>query len=296
MMLGAPRTGSTALDGALRQHPGIFLPRVKESRFFSCGGDLSLAAIREITPIYYVIDDPAEYTGLFADAPPERLRGEIDPSILSRAVYAIPKMQEYLDDDTKFIIVLRQPVERAYSHYLLHVRLGIEPHSFARYVGLTEAWTTYEWIALDRYFGPGLYAETVKLFFEAFGRERFLVLLYDDLVSDQQHYLRRILAHLGADTRIVPSMQQKVNAGVAPRTVMGKIRGEKNLLHRWVRKYVPNRLRAVGRRAVGWDTRMAKDFSKPALAPELRVELMGRYREDILQTQDLIERDLRHWL
>ena len=120
-------------------------------------------------------------------------------------------------------------------------------------------------------------------------------MLYDDLRADAQRFMQSILDFIRVDSSIVPVLPPETYAGGAPKNMMGRIRGEKNPLHRIVRACVPSGLRARGRRAVQWDTRVARDFSKPALVPELRAKLLTHYREDIQETQDLIGRDLSHW-
>lgn len=296
LMLGAPRTGSTALHNALHQHPDFFLPRGKETHFFSGGGDISLPALYAVGFTYRVVQDARVYAEGFVDGAAFSHRGEIDPSILYRAAYALPKMRALLAADTKFIVVLRQPVERAYSHYLLHVRYGHEPHPFEYYFDVTAPRTPFEEIALDRYFGFSIYSESLKLFFNAFPRENFLVLLYDDLQKDSRAFLLRILEFLNAELTMIPSFVAETNAGLAPQNLMGRMRAVNHPLRRFLRACVPLELRAAVRQQMGWEKRGTRDFYKPALAAATRVKLLPRYREDILRTQDLIQRDLTHWL
>lgn len=296
LMLGVPRTGSTALHNALYQHPDLFLPRDKETHFFSGGGDISLPAMYAVGFTYRVVHDARAYAECFADGAAFSQRGEIDPSILHHAAYAIPKMRELLNADTKFIVVLRQPVERAYSHYLLHVRFGREPHAFEHYLSVRTPRTPYEEIALDRYMGFSFYFESLKLFFEAFPRENFLVLLYDDLRQNSHAFMRRILVFLNADTTTIPVLVAETNAGLAPQNFMGRLRAVNHPIRRFLRACMPPSLRAAVRKQVGWEKRGTRDFYKPALAAETRAELLPRYRDDILRTQDLIQRDLTHWL
>jgi hypothetical protein len=105
-----------------------------------------------------------------------------------------------------------------------------------------------------------------------------------------------ILDFIGVDSTIVPAMPPETNAGGMPKNMMGRIRGERNPVHRFVRACVPLGLRARGRRLVRWDNRIARDFGKPPLTPEIRAKLIARYRDDVQETQELIGRDLGHWL
>lgn len=296
LMIGAPRTGSTALYDALGRHPDFFLAKGKETHFFSAGGDRSLAAMRALHIPYRELYAANEYADCFVGAESFPQRGEIDPSILWCASYAIPKMREFFEVPLKFIVVLRQPVERAYSHYLLHRRYGYEGQPLERYLDIVTPQTPLELIALDRYFGHGYYSETLRAFFAAFGRERFLVLLYDDLVADPPAFMRRVLEFLNADARQLPDMIPATNAGIVGQTVTARFHARQHPLRRLARACLPDTVYAGLRRMVRWQSDDTRGFIKPALAPETRARLILRYREDILRTQDLIGRDLKLWL
>lgn len=296
LMLGAPRTGSTALDEALRQHPDFFLPAGKETHFFSNGGDAAVPAMQTLGIPYRIVSAEQEYKSLFEGSASFPQRGEVDPSILACAPYAIPKIRALLGDSTRYIVVLRQPVERSYSHYLLHRRYSLEHQSFESYVGVTMPRTPAERVALDRYFGNSFYFDNLNRFMQAFRRAQFLVLLYDDLQTDPHGLMQRILEFLNADTRHIPSLTPETNAGKVPTTFRGRFRAPTHPLRRFLRACVPLSLRAQMRQTIGWNQRATDDFKKLTLNPSTRATLMTRYREDILRTQDLIQRDLSPWL
>lgn len=295
-MIGAPRTGSTALYDALGRHPDFFLAKGKETHFFSADGDRSLAALRALHYPYRELHTAQEYAKCFVGAESFPQRGEIDPSILWCASYAIPKMREFFKAPPKFIVVLRQPAERAFSHYLLHRRYGYETHPLEQYIDVVTPQTLLELIAFDRYFGPGYYFETLNAFFAAFVRERFLVLLYDDLVADAPAFLRRILVFLNADAQHLPDLIPATNAGIVGQTVTARFHARQHPLRRLARACFPDTVYAGLRRMVRWHSEDTRGFIKPALAPATRAHLITRYREDILRTQDLIQRDLTNWL
>lgn len=296
LMVGVPRGGSTAVQASLQQHPDIFLPPLKETHFFSAGADVAVPSMHALGIYYRECEDPALYFSYFADAVGYRRCGEVDPSILVRAPHAIPKIKKFLGTDLKQIIVLRQPVERAFSHHALHLGLAIESRPLESYIDVVTPRDPLETIALDRYFRSSFYAHNVKLFFEAFGREKFLVLLYDDLCKDPQAYIKTILEFIGADTGTIPMPKPETNASLVPKNLIGRMRTPWHPLRRFMRACVPPALRAGMRRAVEWETRASRDFGKGTLSVETRARLQPRYREDILRVQDLIGRDLTHWL
>ena len=296
LMIGAPRTGSTALHNALSKHPDVFLPQVKETHFFSAAADASVQELLAVGGSYRITESAEEYAQFFVGAESFRHRGEIDPTILARASYAIPQLRKHLGNDTKWIVVLRQPVERAYSNYLLHTRQECELYPFETYLKVVTPRTAYEIVALDRYFGMSFYFEALSLFFQAFGRESFLVLLYDDLTNNAHAFLRAIVRFLDADLKVVPSLVPDTNAGGMPKSVFARLHAPQHPLRIFARRYLPKGLRRHAKSMMGWRKLEAHDYVRPLLKAETRAQLMPRYRADILRTQDLIERDLTHWL
>ncbi|HLC30378.1 MAG TPA: sulfotransferase, partial [Dehalococcoidia bacterium] len=119
-IVGAPRAGTTSLHAYLRKIPSIYLPPIKEINFFS-----------QFSPVEWPIpsiDDENWYRGLFADAGDRPAVGDATPTYLydegaAQRIFArIP--------GAKIIILLRDPIDRAYSHYLMAVNKGWEQRPF----------------------------------------------------------------------------------------------------------------------------------------------------------------------
>ena len=123
-IVGAAKSGTTSLYSYVRQHPEVFLPSMKEPRFFVdpdyFGGD----ALGHLTQVR----DLDEYLGLFAGAPECARVGEASPVYLYSRGTA--ERIRGFRPDASIVAILRNPVDRAYSHYWLHVRLGAERLSF----------------------------------------------------------------------------------------------------------------------------------------------------------------------
>ena len=115
-VFGAPKAGTTALHAALARHPQLFMSPVKEPKFFLCdgpppdrGGPGDAHSYREW------IWRPDEYERLFDGAPPGTLRGESTPFYLSD--FAAHQRIHRAVPEARLIIVLRDPVDRAYSNW-----------------------------------------------------------------------------------------------------------------------------------------------------------------------------------
>ena len=121
-----PRPGTTALHAALARHPQLFMSPVKEPKFFLCDGPPPTTAGPGDAHSYREwIWRPEEYERLFDGAPPGTLRGESTPFYLSdpaahqRIHRAVP--------DARLIVILRDPVDRAYSNWAHLWADGLEP-------------------------------------------------------------------------------------------------------------------------------------------------------------------------
>ena len=179
----------------LSKHPDIFIPQRKECRYFSCTpGDFAGPG-----PQYAnnVIRSLEEYKGLFKRAKPAQLRGDMSPDYLYYYQNAVPKILNDINTQVPIIIVLRNPIDRAYSSYLYTVRDGREKLSFEDALNAEEERRAANWAWGWFYVDGGLYAEQVKAYTDNF--ERILLLLFEeDIVTGQA--AAKILKFLNLDS------------------------------------------------------------------------------------------------
>ena len=187
-LVGAAKAGTTSLHRSLKSHPSVFLPDLKEPHYFA-----NLALSADERRFFRVVASERDYLRLFARADRGALLGEASTSYLCspQAAGAIAQVRP----DAKIIAVLREPAERAYSHYLNDVREGVESRSFAQ--AIADALTHGEsWPAL--YFEGGRYADALERWLACFP-DGVLVLFFDELVADYPACLRAIARFLGID-------------------------------------------------------------------------------------------------
>jgi Sulfotransferase domain len=192
LILGAQKAGTTALYAYLRWHPQITGPSFKEVSFF----DRHYAHGEG----WYRAHMPARRRPLVGEASPSYLFHPLAPE---RVASMLP--------DARLIALLRNPVDRAFSHYQHEVALGREPLSFEDAIDREEermrdevermvrepsyfshAWWNYTYVARGRY------AEQLERWFARFPRERLLVLFTEELAADTAGTYRRVLDFLGA--------------------------------------------------------------------------------------------------
>src|SRR6478736_8157945 len=126
-LLGAPKAGTSALHAALARHPGLFLSPLKEPKYYLCG-DSPPPAYKgpgDAHSNQEWIWQRARYLALFDDAPEGTLRGESTPFYL----YNRDARRRIAADnpDARLIVVLRDPVDRAYSNWMHLWSDGLEP-------------------------------------------------------------------------------------------------------------------------------------------------------------------------
>ncbi|WP_417491298.1 sulfotransferase family protein [Maricaulis sp.] len=213
LVIGAPKSGTTSLYHYLRQHPDIFLsPTRKEGRFFS---DIWKGEV--YWPKFYHFDAPtsaADYQALFAERRNEARTGDVSPDYLSYADIAAPQALELCGPQTRIIAILRNPVDRAWSHYLQNVRRDAEFLSFARTLELEAERKAAHWGFQWLYTDTGRYAGKLAPWLDRF--DHTLVLLQNELDQDAAGTMRRIFDFLEIDPDAPVSLQQRFNTGGIP--------------------------------------------------------------------------------
>jgi sulfotransferase family protein len=224
-IVGAPRAGTTSLWHYLRQHPDIFMPLFKEPYFF--------AGVKP--PFARVIEDERTYLRLFARGAGARLRGEASPWYLADPV--APTRIKQATMGAKIIIILREPVARAYSEYWHVIRFGADLPSFAE--TMEAAITRHQRGDTGRsIFRHGLYANDVRRYLSHFGDD-VLILYQAHLMTDVRKEVARTFEFLGVDPAFAGSFRTEAkNTFALPRnSVAGRIYGSR-------------RMRALGARLV----------------------------------------------
>jgi hypothetical protein len=197
---GAPKAGTSALHAALATHPDLYLSPVKEPKYYLTGGrPPPRSAHRGPGDAHSArewIWRREDYLALFAGAPPGSVRGESTPFYLyDRAAQArlaadVP--------DVKVIVVVRDPVDRAWSNWV-HLRAdGLEPEAdFAAAVRLEQRRIDAGWAPFWHYRGLGRYGEQLRDLYRQVPRENVCLLRYRQLVDTPRETLDRVSAFLG---------------------------------------------------------------------------------------------------
>ncbi len=217
LVIGAQKAGTTSLFEYMRRHPQIHMPAEKEISFFSrryergygwyrsavCGGAAEQAICGEVS-VGYMGGTP------YADI----ARNESETASAAAAVddaieRVIPGRIRSTLPDVRLICVLRDPVERAYSHYQMAALEGGESRTFPEAIDRQLA---ADQLAQDRriptntngYVVNGEYGRVLSGFLDEFDREQLLVVFSNELAEDPRGTLARVFAHVGVQSEFVP--------------------------------------------------------------------------------------------
>src|ERR1700730_4825224 len=188
---GTQKGWTSALDSFLRQHPEICMPATKkELHFFDREEDDR---------------DYKKYHANFQPKPEHRVIGEASPIYMywETAPYRIWSYNSKM----KWILVLRNPVERAFSAWNMETKRGAENLSFKEAIE-KEPERCREAVPLQHrvysYIDRGFYAQQVRRLFNVFGADKCLILLNEELRGDHKNTLGRMFEFLNVDNSFIP--------------------------------------------------------------------------------------------
>lgn len=289
LVVGAAKAGTTALHYMLDQHPDIYLPSQKETYF--------LTGIKPETypdagdkfkrRLIFSFDD---YEALFQEAKSDQIIGETCVFYLYMYEQSIPHIQQYLKQPICIIMILRHPVDRAYSHYNYVASRHNWCLTFEDTLKREDNDTTSFWwnVAYKR---VGLYYQQVKAYQDVFGKENVLILFYDEFKQNANNVLTQVFDFLDVNDYPV-NTSQNFNMSYIPknRKFHNLILGD--LTKRLLKNFIPRHWRHAG---IIWFKK--KNNSTPApMRTDTRMMLIDYYRDDILALQKRINVNLEHWL
>jgi len=282
-VIGPARCATESLYSYLKQHPQIYMSPIKETNWFVFYGQpicyRGPGDQRELESCY--VPSLEAYEAQFAGIRDEIAVGEASPWY----IYA-PQVPERVKRDlpqAKFIAMLRNPVDRAYSAYgMLRLSQREPVGDFLRAFQLEQDRIDASWEPLWHYKSMGMYYEQIKRYYDCFGEKQLRVYLYDDFDARPFAVLRDVFRFLGVDDDFLPDISVRLNQSYVPK------RGQLGSL---LRDLVPSAARRRVRALVPIGAPAKASLDRPT-----RTYLSEVFREDVLRLQALLKRDLSAWL
>jgi Sulfotransferase family len=291
LIVGAAKSGTTSLHHYLQQHPDIYLPAQKELHYFAQEQMMRLSGgPGDRNVLSHICRTKEEYESCYAKVARQSAVGEISPSYLYFSEIS-PRIKKELHDP-KIIMILRNPIEKAFSQYMHLVRDNREMLDFYDGLMAERERTEHGWAAIWRYAESSLYLLRVQTYLDVFGERNVRIFLYDDLVESPERLVREILEFIDVDPEQPIDFAKVHNRSGKPRS-----RLVANLLTR------PNRLRDLVKRILPPDTTYLLKLrlqdlntgAKGALDSRSRAYLKEFCAEDVRALQQLVGRRL-NWL
>ena len=277
--VGIQKSGTSTLHDILQQHPDIALPTYKETHFF-----------RDSEKFDKGIDS---YFNYFSN-PTKPFLVEIDPEYAYFEECA--KRIKNTLGTIKIIFILRNPVDRAYSHYLMTKGRGLEKLSFKEAIlkEQNRLNTHYNKIHYS-YISRGFYSEQIRRFETIFGEENIQIYFFEDLVNNTQ----KVIADILEFTKI-PSFEFDftIKSNVASQAKSKTLRDfiyKPNPIKKAIGKLIPIK---------SWKDKLAhtvasinkKPLKKKPLSPIEKKEIYQQfYRKEITELEKKYNRNLSHW-
>lgn len=285
LIIGAARCGTTSSYAWLHQHPQIFLPKKKEPTYFANG---------------YGLHDPVAYERLFNGA-----QGKVAVGEASTAYLSAPESPAWIHRELgrpRLIVVLRNPIDRAFSLYKWMVMSGLEWLPTFNQGLEAEAWRTadhyFRWKCPEHfynylYYSSGLYHDQIARYYDTFGREALRVLLFEDLSAQPAAVFRELCEFLGVEPNVSVDLSSR-NASSWPWSVTLQYAVRRL---RQAQRFHPRLQRLASRDILRRLMRYNLGLGKPPkLDPQLRERLKIAYRPDVIRLAELLGRDLAHWV
>ncbi|MBP8822286.1 MAG: sulfotransferase [Flavobacteriales bacterium] len=306
LVVGVVKGGTTALYNLLDRHPGIHLPPIKETNFFARAdmrpgdflreyaldvkldvGKFIHGGMKEVVHIAQVAD-PAHYAALFAHARPGQVVGEVCPSYAvcpsaAKAIHAAsPK--------SRIIFMLRDPVQRAWSQYIMNLREGKTlEQDFLKEVEQDDKRARKGWGVNHQYLALGRYAEQVERYLALFPKEQVHILLHERFKEDPMATMRHLFSTIGVAPMEAMDLSGKFNEAAVPRNALLNRLLVRSGAISTVKALVPRRLRG------GFKEMLYSRKQMPTLPADQAAAVWSYYEQDVERLSRLMGVDLLQW-
>ena len=234
------------------------------------------------------ITDEKIYQKLFKNVTNEIAIGEVTPGYVYSKSAAVNIKKSI--PDCKIVIVLRNPVKRAFSHYLMFRRMGVETLDFHTSLKNDIQSENKIWGNSKLYIEQGLYYEQVMRFIREFPANQLKIIVFEDFVKEPGRIIKDLFRFIGVDDMVNLDFAKKHNESEIPRVkLFGQLNRMKKLKS-FFKKLLPENFKMMSKQIL---------FTKknlPKLETRDKELMISLFREDVNKLEKLLGRDLSFWL
>lgn len=200
-IVGAAKCGTTSLFHYLSNNPYIYFPSVKEPHFYS---NVTSKENKDFNnPVankkYHtkIITSSEGYNNLYLGARQDQILGDASPSYLYDATSAKKIANDY--PDARIIILIRDPIQRAFSHYLMDLTTENQLNDnflVALKKDYESSTLSPVWGQKHLYVELGLYYDQIVRYMNAFDKEQIMVIVFEDFVQQTENYINEVFRFL----------------------------------------------------------------------------------------------------
>ncbi|MFW6174034.1 MAG: sulfotransferase family protein [Elusimicrobiota bacterium] len=290
--IGAQKAATTWIFSCLKEHPEICPPKVGEEEvkelqyFYQKRPDASNDQDRA-KKSKYERHGIKKYKEYFSHCSSGSVKGEFTPDYLFYP--EVPELLKKHFPETKLIVCLRDPIQRAYSQYLHEINRTGQSITFEQAIEKE-----------SEFIERGMYYQQLKRYYNLFPEENILVLIYENIQDDPQQFIKNIYKFLEIDSNFIPdSVNTRVSVSKFKNTFLGKF------IHKGVTPFLK-------KTKLGWRIHQSSwlrnkfyrfaDFyasgtkkDEHEIEGETKKKLKSIFKKDINKLEKLINKDLSHW-
>jgi len=276
-IVGAPKAGTSSLYAYFNEIPGIYMSPVKEPNYFSVN---TIPNDHPIKPIR----DKKKYLELFKGVKDEKIIGEASTSYLADP--EAPKLIHEACPDAKILISLRDPVEQAFSAYLMFLRVRSLKTSFHEQIKKEMNHETKNSFTSIRLEG-NLNSENVKRYQNVFGNSDVKIIIFEEFVNDTKSEIENILKFLGITYSLDNFKPEIYNKFAISRGPIAK-----SILKNKSFKRAASKILSQSTRKLLREKFLVKNPPKPTMDSSDRKLLVKFYYDDVQKLKELLGQDL----
>jgi len=275
---GGSKCGTTNISYYLDLHPQVFVSKLNEPYYF-CKWDLPKDFVRES-----MIRDEKKYLNLFKKATTHKAIGEATPSYLHSPNSA--KMIKKRFPESKIIISIRNPIDRAHSGYFSNEFMNKDNQNFRDMINNHKKLIEDNEFFIYNILEPGFYSKHIKRFQNIFDKDNIKIIIFEDYIKNTENTIKSILEFLGLETNF-QFIEQPKRGYRKPKNVFSEILFNSNIIRKMSTSLIPT----VTRQKIG-EQFLLKEVEKPKMLQTDRKYLKDLYQDEVKNLEIMLSKKL----
>ncbi|QSE98448.1 sulfotransferase domain-containing protein [Fulvivirga lutea] len=284
MIIGAQKAGTTSLKNYLAEHPDIGVHITEELAYFQSENEYSKGFDTSFKRSYLKQNAKvivAKNAGLY-----------------ERELY-LSRLSGH-NKDCKIVFIIRNPVDRAFSSYLMEKREGFIDFDSKKLVDIISSDDPYDKNYFRKFLGLGLYSIHLQNILAHFPKENVHIFTFEELKSDAQQVCSKIFEILNIDPTIYINANKVYNKRKHIRSkrlarILNRLKQEENPLKRVSKKIIPYRWFLKLSKRIQSINYTKEETQREVLSDDVRMQLIEFYKPYNLKLSKMIGRELSDW-